>query len=148
VDALTGRERVVFLEPKLRDDLEPDLTTQLMPEVRRRGTQRRPRTRLGGLIAERREGDPGDPEIAGDLDAGDRDEPDPRVLQLVDRFGEDLSEPLADPLRSRSLQHGTSVPGVPQSSGQISWSSASSTSVPSHASRSEERRVGIECSPP
>src|SRR6476661_4995342 len=129
VDPLTGRERLVFLEPELGDDLEPDLPPQLTPEVRRRGAQRSLRGRPRRGITKCGEVNPGDLEIVRHLDAGDRDESDPRVFQLLDRLGEDLSEALADAIRSRSLGHGTRVPAAPQSSGQTSWSSASRTSV-------------------
>src|SRR5262245_2868934 len=106
--------RIVF-KREVWSPLEPELTSDTALQVGMGGFEPLERRLLLALVAEHRDVDLALAQVAGDRDAGDRDHPDPRVLQLAHRLGDDGPNSLVD--TSHAFAH---VTNRTQSSGDVS----------------------------
>src|ERR1700675_1946976 len=82
-------DRRLVLERQLRSSFQAQLASKLRLQQRTGRLKAGERLRTLSLGTEDRQVDPCMPEIGRGLYSGDRDEADPGVLQLPDRFGQD-----------------------------------------------------------
>src|SRR3989442_2944494 len=95
----------VLFEVELRRELEANLVPEHGPQVRASGLEAGSCPAEVLVLAEHRVVDRRATQVGRDLDARDRDEPDPRVLQPRDLLGEDLTELLGHAFGSPSPAH-------------------------------------------
>src|ERR671910_1098386 len=103
-------DRVIVFERQRRGPLQPQLARNLrLQDAVGRIEARHARHSLL-LAPEHADEDHRLAEVGRRFDPGDRDEADPRILQLEQRLGEDLAERLVD--SAHPLGHRTSVPST------------------------------------
>ena len=99
-DPCPALERLVELEMELRDPLHPEPLAELVPDERHRPAHRDDRRTAALGRADDADADLRVAEVGLRLDARDRGEPDPRVVDLLRQDRPDLlAEELVDPVR-------------------------------------------------
>src|SRR5581483_10633838 len=110
IDPIGMLDRLILLELEVRQGLHLHLVPDDLAEVRTGRAQAGARGGALAVVAERRVEDACPPEVGRHGDVGDRDEPDPWVLQPGDLLGEDLAEFLRHSARTARVGH-ISPPG-------------------------------------
>src|SRR5581483_9939540 len=108
--------RIVF-ERQLWGSLQPELAADPALEHAVRGRQPGERLRALALVAEHADVDARLPQVGRGVDPRDRDEPDPRVLELGKRVGEHALDRFVD--AAHAVTHRALPPRVPHARARI-----------------------------
>src|SRR5690606_37329599 len=111
LDAVLMLDRFIEAELDLRHPAQAEATANLASEERRRTFERGRRLAPGGRVAHHRVVHPRHLQVWRHLDARQRDEPDPRIVDHAPReeLAQLLTDLVADAIRSMSLRHSGEV---------------------------------------